>query len=149
MPKASALAVAKTLDEVEPLIFVKDDVEAKRLLVAWTLYQPNFTDSDLHEDTPPKTALALLWVDQEPVDYDRLGQIAGLPYLTTRKLFQRLTLAHLVYPDGSISKNARIIIQAEMRGYLMTLPTPQTQPDQQPTSPPRPKQSPRAAARAS
>jgi hypothetical protein len=147
--KASALAVAKTLDEVEPLIFVKDNDEAKRLLVAWTLYRPAFTDLETPDGFTAEEAFDSLWATQEPVDFDRLGLIAGLPYLTTRKLFNRMITARLLYPDGTLSHNTRIVIQAEMRGYLKVIGVLPTEADLQPTSPPRSKQSPKAAARAS
>ena len=121
MPKRSALDVAKTISDVASLIFVKDDQDAKKLLVAWTLYNPPFTDAEIPDTQQPNQAFDRLWSSQEPVDHQRLAQIAGLPYLLTQKLFARLVTARLVLPDGSVSHNVRIIIDAEMQGYLKAL----------------------------
>lgn len=138
-----ALELAKTNDNVESLIFIKDDNDAKRLLVAWMRYRPQFKDFECEPKVAPEDAFELAWDSAQDTDFDRLARIAGLPHLTTKNQFMRLVSAGLLYPDGTISKNALIVIQAEMKGHLRTLFAQSAQPDVLEPPPPEPRPRPR------
>ena len=121
MSGKSAIAEIKEVENREALLFLLDDLDAKKVLVAWTLYRPEFRDRARGKKESVLEAFWNLWDESEPVDFARLSKVAGVPYQTTLVSFERFRHARLVYPDGTISESALNIVRAEVGSYIKNL----------------------------
>ncbi len=111
----NALQVIKaSLEMQEALILVMNDVEAKKVAVAWKIYEPPFVDSEYRSRDDTRTQLARLWEGVGPIDLNRLAEIAGVPVTRATKAFARLKAARLIWPDGSMSMEVRKIIAGDV-----------------------------------
>ncbi len=98
----------------EALILVMNDVEAKKVAVAWKIYDPSFTDSEYKQKEDHRIQLLRLWERVEPIDMSRLAEIAGVPLTRAAKAFARLKASRLIWPDGSMSLDVRKIIAGDV-----------------------------------
>lgn len=114
----SALEAVKSTEMRETLLLVMDDPDAKKLLVAWTLYKPTFREVPLLKDETLDLAWTRLWDSIGYLNFNKLSQLAGVPYQTTILTFSRLRDCRLIYPDGTINKHAHAIIATEVTNYL-------------------------------
>jgi hypothetical protein len=119
--RPSALESIKTTEARETLLLVMEDVDAKKLMVAWTLYRPEFKDRPLAKDESLDNAWINLWDSIGYINYNKLAQLAGIPYQTAIITFSRLRDCHLIFPDGSISLNAKNIIASEVANHLKVI----------------------------
>ncbi len=111
----NALSILKSdLQMQEALILVMNDVVAKKVAVAWKIYEPSFTDSEYRSKEDNRTQLDRLWEGIGPIDMSRLSEIAGVPMTRTVKAFARLKAARLIWPDGSMSMEVRKIIAGDV-----------------------------------
>lgn len=104
--------------KAENILLIARDDKAKRVLVAWTIYRPKFTDYN-NDAVTVEYALERLWENE--LDYDRLASLAGLPKKKLIEIFSRLREAFLVFPDGTISPHASAVLAAEAAGWLRPL----------------------------
>jgi hypothetical protein len=117
-----ALDVVKAnLKNAEALILIMNDVVAKKVMVAWRIYGPEFADPEFNSKLDLRVQLARLWEGVGPIDMNRLAEIAGVPMTRAVKAFARLRAAHLIWPDGSSTEDARRIVIADVQGYVRPL----------------------------
>ncbi len=117
----TALTEIKETENREALLFLLDDLDAKKVLVAWTLYRPVFRDRARVKKESIVEAYWALWEESDEVDIARLSNVAGVPYQTTLVCFERFKHARLIYPDGTISESALQIVRAEVGSYIKNL----------------------------
>ncbi len=98
-----------------------DDAVAKKTAVAWKIYRPTFKEPSAKAGEDEHTMIARFWEGVGPIDFDRLANIAGLPVTKVTKAFARLRAANLIWPDGSMSDEARKIIVGEINVHLMPM----------------------------
>lgn len=111
----TALPVIKAaLQMQEALILIMNDAEAKKVAVAWKIYEPVFIDKEYKPKVDYRIQLASLWEGVGEIDIDRLAQIAGVPVTRTAKAFARLQAARLIWPDGSMSGEVTKIIAGDV-----------------------------------
>jgi hypothetical protein len=116
------LAVLKNaLRNQEALILVMNDAVAKKVMVAWKIYGPTFADPEFKPRVELRAQLARLWEEVGPIDMDRLAEIAGVPATRAARAFARLKAAHLIWPDGSSSEEARRIVLGDVSAYIRPL----------------------------
>ncbi len=114
-------AIKASLETREALILIMNDAEAKRVMVAWTIYAPSFADPEFNPKLDLRKQLARLWEEAGTIDIDRLAQIAGVPVTRAGRTFVRLKVANLIWPDGSMAREARKIILGDVGGYAGVL----------------------------
>jgi len=100
---------------------IMDDESAKRVIVAWTnAFPAHKEDFDVPEGATIPEILLAAWAT--PIDYEKIGQIAGLPAKTVEVKIRQLASLRLIYPDGTAANLAMQIIEAEtaaqVRKYL-------------------------------
>ncbi len=110
----------------EALIFIMNDLPSKQVLVAWTLCYPEFKDSPVRSNESPRGAIERYWEEVNP-DIDRLAAIAGIPVTKTKKIFDRLRAAYLVWPNGTVDGDALSIVVGERNAYIRSLMAKQPQ----------------------
>ena len=110
------LESVKAQEAIESLKLILNDEDAKKVIAAWSLERPAFTDRPLKENESPVDALMQLWDTVEP-NLVKLSMNATVPLNQTREIFDRLKSTRLIYPDGSIHKNARVILRSEVQAY--------------------------------
>ncbi len=111
----TTLSVIKAaLQMQEALILVMNDIEAKKIAVAWKIYDPDFKDSEYRQNIDHRIQLAHLWEEVGEIDINRLAEIAGVPVTRAAKAFARLKAARLIWPDGSMSTEVTKIIAGDV-----------------------------------
>lgn len=106
--------VKQQLNSPEAILLVVDNKPAKDVLLAWTYYRPfPFTDPLHHKNDDPEQVLIKLWSYVQPVDFERLGMISGMPASVAERIFWQLTNCRLIWPDGTISDDARKLLTTE------------------------------------
>lgn len=106
----------------ESLILIINDDLAKRVLIAWTLYQPTLKDFDIKATDNPIIVLDRLWAPTlKEMDIERLALIAGVPSTRAAKIFDRLRVAALIFPDGTAAPNALSVVRAEVASYIQDM----------------------------
>lgn len=103
------------------LILIMHDAAAKKVLTAWTLCPQRCYDFEVNHSDKPETVFAKLWLEADPVDFDRLAAVSGIPIAMTRHVFFRMQAARLLWPDGTISDGAMGIITTEVGSYIRHL----------------------------
>lgn len=91
-----------------------DDVQAKKVMVGWMQYGPDWVDFDVKDNANPRRTLDELWDRLGDIDWDRLAESSGAPTSRVKRIFQRLKAVHLVWPDGTIDGNALVLINTEV-----------------------------------
>ena len=119
----NALEALKAQDRRELLYMVLRDTEAKRVLVAWTIY--GGVGAKKHDVDPEKMTFEGLieaaWFNTDKIDYDVLGNLAGIsPRMANHKI-DALIRYGLVYPDGTANDKALAIVRAEVTGVIRGL----------------------------
>jgi len=124
----TAIEAAKRLDTLHSLILIMGDMDAKKVLIAWTLYGAKCKDITLKGNAgferltaSAKSMLEMVWETVE-VDFERLSVLAGIPFATTMQIFQRLKEARIIFPDGTATDNAMVIVKSDVGAYLKALP---------------------------
>lgn len=118
----SSLPVLKlALRSQEAIILIMNDVVAKRTAVAWKIYRPDFKEPAGKAGESVYDSIERLWDSLGEIDFDRLAEIAGLPVTKVAKAFARLRAANLIWPDGSMSEEARKIIVGDINVHLMPM----------------------------
>ncbi len=97
-----------------------NDFEAKKILVAWTLYAPTFKETAALKNEDIKVTLLRWWLELKP-KIEIVAAIAGIPFTRAQKIFSRLQAAYLVWPDGTIASDAQTIIIGERNAYVGSL----------------------------
>lgn len=111
------LEAIKSVENRESLILFLDDPQAKKVLAAWTLRKPKCEDRVLKKGEDLEKAYSGLW-DSLDMDYFGLSDIAGVPLRATEEIFRRAKVAHVVYPDGTISASATTFLRAEVTNLI-------------------------------
>jgi hypothetical protein len=111
--------IKATFQSRESLMLLVRDEELKKVLVAWTMYRPEFKDFAIRSSDNPIIVLGRLWGSVGPVDFPRLADIAGVPETRTQKFFERLRAAGLAYPDGTINKFAMAALRLELETFII------------------------------
>ncbi len=120
--RMSSLAIIKlALRSQESIILIMNDDIAKRVAVAWKIYRPDFKERAGKSKEDAYEGIARLWNGIGQVDFDRLAMIAGLPVTKVAKAFGRLRAANIIWPDGTMSEEARKIIVGEINVHLMPM----------------------------
>jgi len=118
----SSLPILKlALRSQESLILIMNDVMAKRVAVAWKIYRPAFKEPAAKSGEDAYDSIARFWEGVGAINFDRLAEIAGLPVTKVTKAFARLKAANLIWPDGTMSDEARKIIVGDINVYLMPM----------------------------
>ncbi len=118
----SSLPVLKlALRSQESIILIMNDGVAKRVAVAWKIYRPTFKEPATKAGEDVYATIERFWSSLNPINFDRLGEIAGLPVTKVVKAFARLRAANLIWPDGTMSEEARKIIVGEINVHLMPM----------------------------
>lgn len=122
-PQVPAIEAIKESENLQVLMLIMDDPDAKLMLAAWTVYPieklPSSLLRPLEKNETPLSAYWRLWKDCAGlVDVEKLSRISGIPFQSTLIIFDRLKIARMVYPDGTINLNALKILQTEVGGYL-------------------------------
>lgn len=119
----NALDALKAIDRRELLYLILRDAEAKRVLVAWTLYggvRPKHNDINIEKMIVGEIVQAA-WFGTDPINPEVLGSLAGLsPRMAGQKMMALQNYA-LVYPDGTANEKALAIIRAEVGGHIRSL----------------------------
>lgn len=119
----NALDALKAIDRRELLYLVMRDTEAKRVLVAWTIYggaSPKKNDVD-PEKLPFEKLIQAAWFGTDEMDWEKLGKLAGISARVAGQKFQALAEYGMVYPDGTVNEKALAIIRAEVGGVIRGL----------------------------
>lgn len=119
----SSLAVIKqALQRPEALILVMNDFLAKKVSVAWELYQPEpaFVETAPRKGETSRKTLERYWQELNP-DLNELAAIAGLPVTRVMKIFKQLRAAYIIWPDGTISHDVQATIIGERNAYVRSL----------------------------
>ncbi len=117
----TALEITKSVEQYESLILIMDDLDAQKLMAAWQLYRPAFTDRAVRKGETVDDLWEKLWESVEPIQYKKLSDDSGVPYATVCVLFRRLMNARLIYPDGTISPNAKKLLTTAVGGNIAGL----------------------------
>lgn len=113
----TALETVKSVESRIAAYLFMDDKAAKKLLVAWTLYRPVFTDRPLKKQESIDNAYASLWTRLGDIDFQKLADDADMTVWSAMHIFHRLQEARAVYPDGTIAKFAQKLIINEIGSY--------------------------------
>lgn len=114
----TVLAAIKAVESQESLLLIADDLDAMKVMAAWLIHAPVYTDRDLKEGETAINALRECWSTCK-YDLMRLSDVANVPLNTTREIFNRLKEARLIYPDGTIPVDAKKIVRSEIPRRLV------------------------------
>lgn len=114
----TALELVKSVDSREALHPFLDDKSAKDVLSAWTFQRRAFTDRPLKENETYYEAFDALWLTSQEVDFAQLSNDADVPMLNCKRIFDRLKSARLIFPDGTLSASASMLLRAETGGHI-------------------------------
>lgn len=117
----TVLDVIKSLEGGSALILVMKDEQAKKVLAAWTRYRPKCSDGPLENGETIENAFARLWAQLPEIDYEKLSDWSGVPMSTTIQIFHRLRDTEIIYPDGTVTKDAYDLLEGEKSAYLKNL----------------------------
>ncbi len=106
---------------LESLVLVVDDIEAQRVMIAWTYYRPAVSDYSPGKKETVEAMAARLWAKVSPVDFKKLGALASVPASRCESAFYRLKMAGLVYPDGTISGPATDLLRGQITARIKGL----------------------------
>lgn len=110
----TALELIKTkLAKFESVIVVMKDDEAKKVIGAWISYGQKCSDFVVSPTADPRVTAERLWEEAEPIDLDQLSLISGVPATRAGRIFERLRICSLIFPDGTISDGASRLIYGE------------------------------------
>ena len=92
------------------VVTVIDDTQAKKILAAWTRYNAKWVKPRGRRPSNPDDLWYWLWegVDFEPTTLASMANVS--PHVVASK-FEVLVHARLVFPDGTISKQARQLLE--------------------------------------
>jgi hypothetical protein len=116
-------------EPVHAAAVVIEDVDAKRVLAAWTTMP--LEPWRASRTRPKSEVLSWRWEwiwSSVQVDFSMLGLRAGVSPQTAQSKFELLRAARLVYPDGTISKPALLVLQAYVQQNLPKQPKQAAQP---------------------
>jgi hypothetical protein len=106
----TALELIKSIEQYESLILVIDDLDAQKVMAAWQIYHPPFKDRPIRKGETASDIWLSLWNSIEPIQFKLVSDDSGVPFASVCVLFRRLQNAHLIYPDGTISPNAKKLL---------------------------------------
>lgn len=111
------------------LSLVADRVEAKKLLAAFSLYPiPPWRRPRSKMPEDGRERWLWLWSGYvggpiRPTFLDGLATVAGISAETAYRVWPSLMASRVLYPDGTLSDDARMLLQAHV---VRTLPKPPT-----------------------
>ena len=111
----TALEWLKARYKREFLLLILNDLQAQRVMIAWTIEHPEFKDFELPKKYEPASIKSKIW---EYVDYrhiEALAESTRLPFTHVLKIFNSLRAAELIYPDGTIPAEAHNVMIAEIQ----------------------------------
>lgn len=109
------LAEFKASEQLHAAALIVEDVDAKRVLAAWTTMPIDGWRKPRKMQTGDSLAWRWEWLwSTVGIDYDMLAMRAGVSAQTALAKFEMLRASRLVYPDGSISKPALAVLH----GYV-------------------------------
>jgi hypothetical protein len=115
-------SIKSKFSSVTDVLLLRGDAVAEKVLIAWIRYRPAFKDSAAAKGEDESSTLDRLWEGVGPINFKKLGAIAGLPETVAEKSFRHLQAALIVWPDGTITPDAlRFLIgmgNAHLRGLL-------------------------------
>lgn len=96
----------------EALFLLRDDIDAQKVFVAWSMYCPRWVTRDLPDADVmnPLDLVKLAWGSSN-VDYAFLATLAGIPEATVSDKLTKLANIRLIFPDGSVSERALRMIK--------------------------------------
>ncbi len=115
----SALDLIKSKQQSHAsLILVINDASAQQVLVAWTFLGAKTRDYEPRKTQTADEASVVLWANSTDIDFEELARISGVPRTKCEKIFYRLRRTNLVYPDGTISKNASELLSGQVMAHI-------------------------------
>lgn len=123
----NSLEWLKSVDRPELLFSFLKDREAKKVLVAWTSYDPEkfpfpelaASPEELIGEPPRKENIRMIW---EPLfktmDWEILALLAGVPKITAKLKFNFLRFNFMIYPDGTANPSALDAIRGEVTAHI-------------------------------
>lgn len=118
----NAIELLKNQKRPELLYLLMRDVEAKRVLVAWTIYgHVDPKRNDIDDDSQFEKMVEATWFQTTSVNPHRLANLAGLSVGMAEKKHDLLKELGLIYPDGTASDDAVKIIRAEVEAQLASI----------------------------
>lgn len=118
---SSAIAYFKERESAEAILLVIDNHDAKKVLVAWTMYPLEYNETTIGKNESDAEAWERIWYYVYPIHHEKIARIAGVPYSSTLQAWNMLRTCRLIYPDGTISKNCQAIIATEVKSYLRAI----------------------------
>ncbi len=101
------------------VVTVIDDVQAKKLLAAWTRYNPSWTKPKGRRPADTTELWYWLWEGVD-VDTHALAAMANVSPHVVGPKFEVLIHARLVLPDGTITTPAKALLNAFISENLPT-----------------------------
>lgn len=102
----------------ETLVLIISDVEAQRVMMAWTFYGPDTVDYPTRRKETAGRAWTRLWEAVEPVDFEELARLSNVPQTRCERIFYRLKRSNLVYPDGTMAGVATQLLSGQMMAHI-------------------------------
>jgi hypothetical protein len=94
-------SIKSKFSSVTDVLLLRGDAVAEKVLIAWIRYRPAFKDSAAAKGEDESSTLDRLWEGVGPINFKKLGAIAGLPETVAEKSFRHLQAALIVWPDGT------------------------------------------------
>jgi hypothetical protein len=108
----------------EAVYLVMTDPDMIRLILAWQVYgsvepkKPNLSTA-----TEFNAMVAQAWDGCQPIDIERLANLAELSRGTASIKTEILLRQGLIYPDGTANEQALVVIRAQVRAGLLKATT--------------------------
>ena len=119
-PQLSALAALKSGVRVESLVVLADDGDAVSFLAAALNFPVTFEDRALtsKDDIGTPDFLFDLWDRSSGLDLNMISIITGVEFAKVLRLYDRLRVSRLLFPDGSMAPDAERIVRAVISGRI-------------------------------
>ncbi len=106
----------------ESLILIIDDPKAQRVVAAWPTLGPRMIDRPLKRRESFEHAAESLWQKaHDSFSMEDLADQADVAATRCERIFARLIRAGIVYPDGTISQEARDLLAGQVRAHIKGL----------------------------
>ena len=103
----------------ESLILIIDDAAARRVTAAWAMLGPHNIDRRLRKKDTLNSVASELWTKAHALfSLQDLADQADVPVSRCERIFFRLIIAGIVYPDGTISRHATDLLAGHVMAHI-------------------------------
>ena len=119
MKKQSAIAWLKARESMDSIVLFSDDIDALKILAAWKIQGARIEDVEMGmEPTTVSACVEHVWNNVGNFSLSHLQMLTGLDTVTLEGKIHRLQEACLIYPDGTISSGAELILKRKLKDML-------------------------------